>query len=141
MENRQFNRGIHITIKHSFARNVQHLCSDVYKRQEYKREKPVNQQDKLTQTHYPQTEHSPKSQQKRYFISHDKVRIIYFQSSVLVRAMPSLTPVSYTHLDVYKRQPYNKNLRILAIQFRKPEAAFTESCNKIPGYILSLIHI
>ena len=27
MENRQFNRGIHITIKHSFARNVQHLCS------------------------------------------------------------------------------------------------------------------
>ena len=55
--------------------------------QEYKREKPVNQQDKLTQTHYPQTEHSPKSQQKRYFISHDKVRIIYFQSSVLVRAI------------------------------------------------------
>ena len=67
--------------------------------QEYKREKPVNQQDKLTQKHYTQTEHSPKSQQKRYFISHDKVRIIYFQSSVLVRAMPSLTPVSYTHLD------------------------------------------
>ena len=32
--------------------------------QEYKREKPVNQQDKLIQTHYPQTEHSPKSQQK-----------------------------------------------------------------------------
>ena len=32
-------------------------------------------------------------------------------------------------------KPYNKNLRILAIQFRKPEAAFTESCNKIPGYI------
>ena len=50
--------------------------------QEYKREKPVNQQDKLIQTHYPQTEHSPKSQQKRYFISHDKVRIIYFQAKV-----------------------------------------------------------
>ncbi|MCQ5228226.1 hypothetical protein, partial [Phocaeicola vulgatus] len=50
--------------------------------QEYKREKPVNQQDKLIQTHYPQTEHSPKSQQKRYFISHDKVRIIYFQEGV-----------------------------------------------------------
>ena len=61
--------------------------------QEYKREKPVNQQDKLIQTHYPQTEHSPKSQQKRYFISHDKVRIIYFQASVLVRALPSLTPM------------------------------------------------
>ena len=45
--------------------------------QEYKREKPVNKQDKLIQTHYPQTEHSPKNQQKRYFISHDKVRIIY----------------------------------------------------------------
>ena len=55
--------------------------------QEYKREKPVNQQDKLIQTHYPQTEHSPKNQQKRYFISHDKVRIIYFQASVLVRAL------------------------------------------------------
>ena len=61
--------------------------------QEYKRENPVNQQDKLIQTHYPQTEHSPKNQQKRYFISHDKVRIIYFQASVLVRAMPSLTPM------------------------------------------------
>ena len=61
--------------------------------QEYKREKPVNQQDKLIQTHYPQPEHSPKSQQKRYFISHDKVRIIYFQASVLVRAMPSLTQI------------------------------------------------
>ena len=41
--------------------------------------------------YYPQSEHSPKSQQKRYFISHDKVRMIYFQASVLVRAMPSLT--------------------------------------------------
>ncbi|KAB6607153.1 hypothetical protein GAZ87_12625, partial [Phocaeicola vulgatus] len=27
------------------------------------------------------------------------------------------------------------NLRISAIQFRKLEATFTESCNKIPGYI------
>jgi len=32
--------------------------------QEYKREKPVNQQDKLIQTHYPQTEHSPKTSRK-----------------------------------------------------------------------------
>ena len=36
---------------------------------------------------------------------------------------------------ILTNKPYNKNLRILAIQFRKPEAAFTESCNKIPGYI------
>ena len=65
--------------------------------QEYKREKPVNQQDKLIQTHYPQTEHSPKSQQKRYFISHDKVRMIYFQASVLVRAMPTNTDATITN--------------------------------------------
>lgn len=44
--------------------------------QEYKREKPVNQQDKLIQTHYPQTEHSPKSQQKRYFITRVRDNIL-----------------------------------------------------------------
>ena len=63
--------------------------------QEYKREKPVNQQDKLIQTHYPQTEHSPKSQQKRYFISHDKVRINLF-SSICVSEGNALTNTDTT---------------------------------------------
>ena len=53
----------------------------------------------------------------------------YVWYSVLYRMLTLITQTATAN------KPYNKNLRISAIQFRKLEATFTESCNKIPGYI------
>ena len=56
-----------------------------------------------------------------------------------MRARPA--PVSYTHLDVYKRQVLDIGLRVNKVEKLEFQATPTAVNRDCKGYYLSLIHI